>query len=74
MPEDFKENFSPDTQMLNDLIDSVHKEALKDPDGYGIAGSLSRTRRTTRRWTIRALPQKAERRAAGFPSRFAACF
>ena len=40
MPEDFKENFSPDTQMLNDLIDSVHKEALKDPDGYGIAGSL----------------------------------
>lgn len=40
IPEDFKENFSPDTQMLNDLIDSVHKEALKDPDGYGIAGSL----------------------------------
>ena len=40
MPEDFKENFSPDTQMLNDLIDSVHKESLKDPEGYGIAGSL----------------------------------
>ena len=40
MPEDFKENFSPDTQMLNSLIDTVHKEAKKDPDGYGISGSL----------------------------------
>ena len=75
MPEDFKENFSPDTQMLNDLIDSVHKEALKDPEGYGIAGSWSRTRRMMHRWTIRALPPKsAERRAAGSPLRFAACF
>ena len=40
LPEDFKENFSPDTQMLNSLIDSVHKEAQKDPEGYGISGSL----------------------------------
>ena len=40
MAEDFKENFSPDTQMLNSLIDSVHKEAQKDPEGYGISGSL----------------------------------
>ena len=40
MGEDFKENFSPDTQMLNSLIDTVHKEAKKDPEGYGISGSL----------------------------------
>ena len=40
MPEDFKENFSPDTQMLNSLIDSVHKAEQKDKDGYGISGSL----------------------------------
>ena len=40
MPEDFKENFSPDTQMLNSLIDSVHKEAQKEKEGYGISGSL----------------------------------
>ncbi|MCQ2420032.1 MAG: protein kinase [Clostridia bacterium] len=26
MPEDFKQNFSPDTEMLNSIIDSVHKD------------------------------------------------
>lgn len=75
MPEDFKENFSPDTQMLNDLIDSVHKEALKDPDGYGIAGSLEPDEEDDAPLDDSALPPKsAERRAAGSPLRFAACF
>ncbi len=31
MPEDFKQNFSPDTQMLNSIIDSVHKEMEGEP-------------------------------------------
>ncbi len=34
LAEDFKENFSPDTQMLNDMIDSVHKQMDKDPEAY----------------------------------------
>lgn len=70
MPEDFKETFSPDTQMLNSLIESVHKEAQKDTEGYGISGSLepdeeddaplddsevSRKRRKKSRWLPIAL-------------------
>ena len=34
MAEDFKENFSPDTQMLNDMIESVHREMDRDPESY----------------------------------------
>lgn len=32
--EDFKQNFSPDTQMLNDMIENVHREMDKDSDAY----------------------------------------
>jgi serine/threonine protein kinase len=31
LPEDFKQNFSPDTQMLNSIIESVHKEMEGEP-------------------------------------------
>ena len=34
MEDDFKQNFSPDTQMLNDMIENVHKEMDRDPDSY----------------------------------------
>lgn len=39
MPEDFKQSFSPDTQMLNSIIDSVHKEA-SGKDAKAVASSL----------------------------------
>ena len=32
--DDFKQSFSPDTQMLNDMIENVHKEMAKDTDLY----------------------------------------
>lgn len=31
MPDDFKESFSPDTQMLNSIIDAVHRDMENDP-------------------------------------------
>ncbi|MBQ1264898.1 MAG: protein kinase, partial [Oscillospiraceae bacterium] len=32
MPEDFKESFSPDTQMLNSIIDAVHRDMENDTE------------------------------------------
>ena len=32
LPEDFKQSFSPDTDMLNAIIDSVHREMENEPD------------------------------------------
>ena len=39
MPEDFKENFSPDTQMLNAIIDEVHRGSAGQ-DSIGLDENL----------------------------------
>lgn len=61
--------------MLNDLIDSVHKEALKDPDGYGIAGSLEPDEEDDAPLDDSGSPPKKRRKKSRWlPLRFAACF
>ena len=45
--------------MLNSLIDSVHKEAQKDPEDMASPGLWSRMKKTTHRWMIPARPKSA---------------
>lgn len=64
IPEDFKENFSPDTQMLNAIIDSVHRDAAgeklpdlsnsleksDDEDDIPIEAPVKRKRKKRSKW------------------------
>lgn len=64
MSEDFKESFSPDTQMLNAIIDSVHRdmageklpdlsnslEHSDDEDAIPVEAPVKRRRRRKKRW------------------------
>lgn len=64
MSEDFKENFSPDTQMLNAIIDSVHRdmageklpdisnslEHSDDEDAIPVEAPAKRRRKRKKRW------------------------